>query len=300
VRPHRARSSLPARAQPALVFPSLSHQIADSDHVRTGCHRLKGNTAVGGDEGTTSRDANDLAANRPDLSARLQRRGSRPQPQRRVSIPPPGSAQGRPLGSSSFEEKRVALATKRGGAPLCESVGEDCSAGSRPGRRPHQCLDILGRPSQQKRVHHLVAADMRGLFAAVPPAWWLTVLHQRSGDHRVLRLSGRRLKAGSMADGLGQGAEAGTPPGALLSPVLAQVSRHVVLDLWGQRRGRRRCRGEADVFRLADECLAGFPYQTDAAACVEQRGERLEGCHLERAEEKTRCFDCGRSARAQA
>jgi RNA-directed DNA polymerase len=300
VSPHLERISRKARAHPDLVLTSRYHHRAAIDHLRTGFHLLKGNTAVGVDEGTKSMSANELEANLPDLSARLKRMGYRPQPKRRVSIPTPGSEQGRPLGSSSFEEKIGELATKRVVDPRCESVCEDCSYGSRPGRSPHQCLDRLGRTIQQKRVHHLVEADIRGLFDAVHHAWLRKFLPQRLGDHRVLRLSGRRLKAGIMADGLGQGAEAGTPPGALLSPGLAQVSRHVVLDLWGQRRGRRRCRGEADVFRLADECLAGFPYQTAAAACVEQRGERLEGCHLERAEEKTRCFDCGRSARAKA
>jgi RNA-directed DNA polymerase len=125
-------------------------------------------------------------------------------------------------------------------------------------------------------------------------------LPQRIGDHRVLRLIGRMLQAGSMADGLVQAAEEGTPQGAMLSPVLANVSRHCVLDLWCQRRVRRRCRGEAYLFRFADDFLAGFQYQTDAESFLEQLGERLEGFHLERAEEKTRCFEFGRYARAKA
>jgi RNA-directed DNA polymerase len=300
VSPNLERISLKARAHPDLVFTSLYHHIADIDHLRTCYHLLKGTKAVGVDEVTKSMYAKDLEANLQDLSARLQRMGYRPQPKRRVYIPKPGSEKGRPLGISSFEDKIVELATKRVVEPLFESVFEDCSYGYRPGRSPHQCLDILGRTIQQKRVHHLVEADIRGFFDAGNHAWLLKFLQQRIGDHRVLRLIGRMLKAGIMEDGLVQAAEEGTPQGSILSPVLSNVYLHFVLDLWFQRRVRRRCRGEAYLFRFADDFLAGFQYQTDAESFLEQLGERLEGFHLELAEEKTRCLEFGRYARAKA
>jgi RNA-directed DNA polymerase len=177
---------------------------------------------------TKARYAPDLEANLHDLSARLQRMGYRPQPKRRVDIPQPGSETGRPLGLSSCEDKMVELATKRVVEPLCESVFEDGSDGYRPGRSPHQCLDVLGRTIQQKRVHHLVEADSRGFFDAVNHAWVRKCRQQRIGDPRGLRLIGRMLKAGIMEDGLVQAAEAGTPQGAILSPVLAKVYLHFV------------------------------------------------------------------------
>jgi RNA-directed DNA polymerase len=149
-------------------------------------------------------------------------------------------------------------------------------------------------------VNHLVEADIRGFFDAVNHEWLLKFLQQRIGDHRVLRLSGRMLKAGIMEDGLGQAAEEGTPQGSILSPVLSNVYLHFVLDLWFQRRVRRRCRGEAYLFRFAEDFLAGFQYQTDAEAFLARLGERLEGFHLELAEEKTRCLEFGRYARAKA
>jgi len=128
---------------------------------------LQGNKAVGVDEVTKSMYAEELEANLQDLSARLKRMGYRPQPKRRVYIPQPGSEKGRPLGMSSFEDKIVELATKRVLEPLFESLFEECSYGYRPERSPHQCLDTLGRTLQQKRVNHLVEADIRGFFDAV-------------------------------------------------------------------------------------------------------------------------------------
>ena len=162
--PNLERISVKARAHPDLVFTSLYHHIADIDHLRA-CYRLlQGNKAVGVDEVTKAMYAADLEANLQDLSARLTRMDHRPHPKRRGYIPKPGSEKGRPLGISSFEDKIVELATKRVLEPLFESLFEDCSYGYRPERRPHQCLDTLGRTLQQKRVNHLVEADIRGFL----------------------------------------------------------------------------------------------------------------------------------------
>src|SRR4030095_3339408 len=94
--------------------------------------------------------------------------------------------------------------------PGVEPLFEDCSYGYRPKRSPHQCLEALGRTIQQKRVNHRVEADIRGFFDAVNHEWLLQFRRQRSGDHRVLRLIRRMLKAGIMEEGLVQAAEVGT------------------------------------------------------------------------------------------
>ena len=216
--PNLDRISVQARAHPDLVLTSLYHHIADIEHLRTCFRLLQGNKAVGVDEVTKAMYAEDLEANLQDLSARLTRMGYRPQPKRRVYIPKPGSEKGRPLGMSSFEDKMVELATKRVLEPLFEPLFEDCSYGYRPKRSPYQCLDALGRTIQQKRVHHLVEADIRGFFDAVNHEWLLKFLRQRIGDNRVLRLIRRMLKAGIMEEGLVQATEVGTPQGAILSP----------------------------------------------------------------------------------
>ena len=298
--PNLERISVKARAHPDLVFTSLYHHIADIDHLRACYRMLQGNKAVGVDEVTTSMYAEDLEANLQDLSARLKRMGYRPQPKRRVYIPKPGSEKGRPLGMRSFEDKIVELATKRVLEPLFESLFEECSYGYRPERSPHQCLDTLGRTLQQKRVNHLVEADIRGFFDAVNHEWLLKFLRQRIGDNRVLRLLSRMLQAGIMEDGLVEAAEIGTPQGSILSPLLSNVYLHDVLDIWFQRRVRRHCRGAAFLFRFADDFLACFQYRTDTEAFLESLKERMAGFHLELAEEKTRHLECGRYARANA
>ena len=241
-----------------------------------------------------------LEANLQDLSARLKRMGYRPHPKRRIYIPKPGSEQGRPLGISSLEDKIVERATQRVLEPLFEPLFDDCSYGYRPQRSPHQCLDALGRTLQQKRVNILVEADIRGFFDAVNHEWLLKFLRQRIGDERVLRLISRMLKAGIMEDGLVQVAEVGTPQGSILSPLLSNVYLHYVLDLWFQRRIRRRCRGEAYLFRFADDFVACFQYQTEADDWLTTLGDRMEEFHLELAQEKTRQLEVGRYARAKA
>jgi RNA-directed DNA polymerase len=149
-------------------------------------------------------------------------------------------------------------------------------------------------------VHHLVEADIRGFFDAVHHAWLLKFLGQRIGDNRVLRLMRRMFKAGLMEEGLVQAVEVGTPQGAILSPLLSHVYLHYVLDLWFQRQVRWHCRGEAYLFRFADDVLACFQYRTDAEAFRESPGHRMEACQLELAEEKTRHLAFGRYARANA
>ena len=226
--PNLARRGEKAQAQHHLVCTSLYHHMADIEHLRTCYQLLKGNTAVGVDEVTKSRYAKDLEANLQDLSPRLKRMGYKPQPKRRIDIPKPGRETGRPLGISSFEDKMVALATKRVLEPLFEPLFEDWSYGYRPQRSPHQCLDALGRTLQHKQVNILVEADIRGFFDAVHHEWLLKFLRQRIGDERVLRLISRMGKAGIMEDGLVQAAEVGTPQGSILSPLLSNVSLHYV------------------------------------------------------------------------
>ena len=297
---NRTRIGVKAKTNPELVWTSLYHHIADVDNLRACFQALQGHKAVGVDDVTKSKYAQDLEANLQDLSGRLKRMGYRPQAKRRMYIPKPGSAKGRPLGISSFEDKIVELATKRVLAPIFESMFEDCSYGYRPRRSPHHCLDALGKTIQQKRVNHIVEADIRGFFDRVNHAWLLKFLQQRIGDHRVLRLISRMLKAGIMEDGLVHTGEVGTPQGSILSPLLSNIYLHYVLDQWFQGQIRRSCRGEAYLFRFADDFLACFERPSDADQFRTALGDRMEKFQLELAEEKTRHLEFGRYARAKA
>ena len=291
------RISEKARKEPGLVFTSLYHHITDVDNLRACYDSLPANKATGVDDVTKKEYGENLEENLLDLSARLKRMGYRPGPSRRSYIPKVGSEKGRPLGISNFEDKIVEKAVKRTLEPIYETVFEDSSYGYRPGRSQHQCLDALGRTIQQKRVNHVVEADIRGFFGAVNHEWTIKFLRHRIGDERVIRLIIRMLKSGIMEEGLVHATEEGTPQGSILSPLLSNIYLHYVLDLWFNRRVRRQRRGEAYLFRYADDFLACFQYTDDAERFHQRLGDRLEGFGLGLAEEKTHRIEFGRFAR---
>jgi RNA-directed DNA polymerase len=289
-----------ARKEPDLVFTSLYHHIYDVDNLRACYDTLEANKATGVDGVTKEEYGQNLEENLRDLSARLRRMGYRPGPKRRSYIPKPGNAKGRPLGISNLEDKIVEQATKRTLEPIYEAVFEDSSYGYRPRRNQHQCLDALGRTIQQKKVNHVVEADVKSFFDRVNHEWMVEFLRHRIGDERVIRLIIRMLKSGIMEDGLVRATEEGTPQGSMVSPLLSNIYLHYVLDLWFSRRVSRQSRGEAYYFRFADDFLACFQYKSDAEDFQRRLEDRLEGFGLELAEEKTRCIEFGRFAREDA
>jgi RNA-directed DNA polymerase len=289
-----------ARQEPKLVFTSLYHHICDVDNLRACYDSLEARKATGVDGVTKEEYGEHLEENLQDLSARLKRMSYRPRPKRRSYIPKPGSAKGRPLGISEFEDKIVEAATKRTLEPIYEAVFEDSSYGYRPRRSQHQCLDALGRTIQQGNVTQIVEADIRSFFDKVNWNWLIRFLRHRIGDERVIRLIIRMLKSGIMEDGLVRATEEGTPQGSILSPLLSNIYLHYVLDLWFKHKVRKNCRGEAYYYRFADDFLACFRYPKDAQRFLHWLKERVEGFGLTLAEDKTRCIEFGRFARENA
>jgi group II intron reverse transcriptase/maturase len=289
-----------AQKEPQLVFTSLYHHISDVDNLKACYEILDGRKATGTDGVTKTEYGKNLEANLRDLSQRLNRMSYRPGPKRRSYIPKAGSEKGRPLGISNLEDKIVEESVKRTLEPIYEAVFEDSSYGYRPGRSQHQCLDALGRTIQQKQIHHIVEADIRGFFDGVCHEWLIKFLRHRIGDERVIRLIIRMLKSGIMEDGLVRATDRGTPQGSILSPLLSNIYLHYVLDLWFSKRVRRDSRGEAYYFRFADDFLACFQYQADAESFRQRLKDRIEGFELQLAEEKTHCIEFGCDARDRA
>ncbi len=289
-----------ARKESHLVFTTLYHHVTDVDNLRACYDALEADKAKGVDGVSKEQYGEELVQNLEDLSGRLKDMRYRPQPKRRSYVPKPGSAKGRPLGISSFEDKLVELSVKRVLEPIYEQAFEDSSYGYRPNRSPHGCLDELGRTIQQERVDHVVEADIRSFFDRVNHEWMLKFLEHRIGDPRILRLIGRMLRAGIMEDGLVRTSEEGTPQGSILSPLLSNIYLHYALDLWFSRRFKKRCRGKAYYFRFADDFLACFQYESDAVEFRQQLEDRLQGFGLELALEKTRRIEFGRYARERA
>ena len=295
-----ARIGKKARKEPGVVFTSLYHHVTDPDNLLDCYGALEANKASGIDGVIKEEYGQKLKDNLHDLSSRLKRMGYHPQPKRRTYIPKPGSKKGRPLGISNFEDKLVELSVKRVLEPIYEEAFEDSSYGYRPGRSCHTCLDTLGRTIQQKKVHHVVEADIKGFFDNVNHSWMLKFLEHRIGDPRIIRLIDKMLKAGIMEDGLLKASEKGTPQGSILSPLLSNVYLHYVLDLWFSHRFHRQCQGEAYYFRYADDFLACFQYKDEAENFMTRLVDRLKGFHLEVAPDKTKILEFGRFARKNA
>jgi RNA-directed DNA polymerase len=289
-----------ARKEPGLVFTDLYHHIYDVDNLRACYDALEANKATGVDGVNKEEYGGNLEENLRDLSGKLKRMGYRPGPKRRSYIPKPGSEKGRPLGISNLEDKIVEEAVKRTLEPIYEAVFEDSSHGYRPGRNQHKCLDELGRTIQQRKVNHLVEADIKSFFDKVNHEWMVKFLKHRIGDERVIRLVIRMLKSGIMEEGLTRATEEGTPQGSILSPLLSNIYLHYVLDLWFSRRVSKQSQGEAYYFRFADDFLACFQHKGDAESFRKRLEGRLEGFGLKLAEEKTRCIEFGRFAREDA
>ena len=289
-----------ARKEPKLVFTSLYHHVTDIDNLRSCYDELDGTKAVGVDGVTKGTYGKRLDKNLQDLSERVKQMGYKPQPKRRSYVPKSGSAKGRPLGISCFEDKLVELAVKRVLEPIYETQFEDSSFGYRPRRSQHDCLDALGGTIQQQRVSHIVEADISGFFDNVNHDWMLKFLRHRIGDTRMLRLVFRMLKAGILEDGLLSAGTKGTPQGSILSPLLSNIYLHYTLDLWFRVLVKPRCAGEAYYFRFADDFLACFQYKADAEDFEKGLRIRLQKFHLSLAEEKTQCIAFGRFSRINA
>jgi RNA-directed DNA polymerase len=289
-----------ARREPETRFTSIYHYVTDEGNLHASFRDLKAGKAPGIDGVEKKEYAKDLEKNITDLSQRLARMGYRPQPALRVYIPKPGSEKKRPLGVPCTEDKLVQRALARVLEQIYEADFLDCSYGYRPGRTCHQALAELGRTIQRKKVSYIAEADIRGFFDHVNHEWLIKFLGVRVGDERVIRLVRRMLKGGVMEDGLTRASEEGTPQGGSLSPLLSNVYLHYVLDLWFERVFRKQCRGEAYIFRFADDFLACFQYREDAERFYRMLPERLGKFHLDVEPTKTKLLAFGRFAREQA
>jgi len=283
-----------AREKPKEKFTALLHHL-DVDLLRWAYFQLKREAAAGVD-GLTWRDYGDgLEAKLADLHARIHRGGYRARPSRRRYIPKPDGRQ-RPLGIAALEDKIVQRATVELLNAIYEEEFLGFSYGFRAGRSQHDALDALTVAIERTAVNWLLDADIAGFFDAVDHEHLVRFVQHRIGDRRVVRLIRKWLKVGVMEDGEVRPGEVGTPQGAVISPLLANIYLHYVFDLWAQQWRRRHAQGHIIILRYADDIVVGFAQQTDAERFLAAMGERLRQFALTLHPDKTRLIEFGRFA----
>jgi group II intron reverse transcriptase/maturase len=286
-----------ARAEPTTVFNSLMGLITDVEGLRASFARQDGRKAAGVDGIKKDDYAKGLEDRLNDLSNRLRRNGYRPQPSKRAYIPK-GDGRHRPLGLPSFEDRLVQERVSEVLQAIWEPEFEECSYGFRPHRSPHDALRRVEQIIGRQRTQWVVEADIKGFFDHVSHDHLMRFLQHRIQDPRLLRLIKRFLKAGVLEQGKVIRLEQGTPQGGLVSPVLANIYLHYVLDLWFAKRYRKTCRGQAHMVRYADDFIACFQHEDDAKRFLTDLIERLKAFELEVEPSKTALLRFGSQAQA--
>ena len=252
--------------------------------------------AAPGVDGETWRDyAVDFERRIDDLHGRIHRGAYRAKPSKRTYIPKPDGRM-RPLGIAALEDKIVQQAVRTVLECIYEQDFLGFSYGFRPGRSQHRALDALYVGITKYKVNWIIDADIRGFFDNISHAWLMKFLEHRIADRRMLRLLKKWLRAGVSEDGEWFPTKVGTPQGAVISPLYANVFLHYVLDLWINDWRTRHAKGEVIIVRYADDFAIGFREESDARQCLAALGERFSKFSLELHPEKTRLIEFGRYA----
>lgn len=292
LQPRLARVNAAARSAAQTRFTALLHHI-DEEALGRAFDRQQRRAAAGVDGITVDVYEQNRAENLRDLQRRIHTGRYRPSPVRRVHIPKADGGR-RPLGVPTLEDKIVQGAVAEVLSAIYEADFLGFSYGFRPGRNPHQALAALHTALMSQRVNCVLDADIRSFFDSVDHEWLMRMMAHRVADPRILDLIRMWLKAGVLESNELHETERGTPQGSGISPLLANVFLHYVLDLWVHQWRRRHAHGRVSVVRYADDFVMGFESRTDAERLMRDLQTRLTKFGLSMHEEKTRLIEFGR------
>lgn len=273
-------------------FTALLHHV-NVTALQRAFRRLKRSASAGVDGETAATYEQNLEANLRGLCRRVHSGTYRPLPVRRVYIPKSDGGQ-RPLGVPALEDKIVQGAVAEVLSAIYEVDFLGISYGFRPGRNPHQALWALHQALMTQRVCWVLDADIRKFFDSVDHEWLLRMIAHRIADSRALRLIRLWLKAGVLESGEWHETVEGTPQGAGISPLLANIFLHYALDLWVHQWRKRQARGRVIIVRYADDFVMGFQRTQDAWRMLADLRGRVAKFKLSLHEEKTRLIEFGR------
>lgn len=279
----------------SVYYPKLEtliHLVNYDSLLQEHKRQLKGK-AVGIDEVTKEEYDANLEENLKDLVRRMKSFSYRPKAGRRTYIPK-ANGRLRPLGIPAYEDKLVQGVMARILNEVYEPRFLDCSYGFRPNRNVHQALREVNQHIMIDKISYVLDCDIKGFFDNVDHKWLMEFLSHDIGDKNFLRYIVRFLKSGIMEEGQLQESKKGTPQGGLISPVLANVYLHYVLDSWFERHVKPTLKGKAYLIRFADDFIILFQYENEARDVYERLLKRLEKFGLEVEQDKTHILPFGR------
>ena len=283
-----------AQKDKGLKFTTLLHHVNEK-LLLDSFYLLKKQAAPGVDRVTWGEYEQGVEGRLADLHDRIHRGAYRAQPSRRVYIPKPDGRQ-RPLGIAALEDKLVQQAVVKVLNQIYERDFAGFSYGFRPGRSAHDALDALSAGIMTKKVNWILDADIQGFFDNISHAKLMELIELRIADARILRLIGKWLTAGVSEEGQWSETKVGTPQGAVISPLLANIYLHYVLDRWVMEWRKEFAKGDVIVVRYADDFVLGFQHRDDADRFLEQLRKRMAEYGLKLHAEKTRLIEFGRFA----
>jgi group II intron reverse transcriptase/maturase len=284
-----------ARQDRKLRFTALLHHIYDVDRLRAAYQAIEPEAAAGIDGETWKHYGENLEENLQDLSGRLARGAYRARPVRRVYIEK-ADGRKRPLGVPVLEDKIVQRSVVEVLNAIYEVDFLGFSYGFRPGRSQHQALDALAHGISTKWVNWILDADLQSFFDTLKHEWLVKFLEHRIADQRVIRLIQKWLNAGVLEDGKRMTSKIGTVQGGSISPLLANIYLHYVLDLWIERWRKTQAKGDVVVVRFADDFVVGIQHREKADQLLIELRERFAQFGLGLHPEKTRLIEFGRRA----
>jgi len=283
-----------AKAQASEKFTALLHHI-NVDRLRDAYCALKRDAVPGIDGMTWEQYGERLEVNIKQLHEDIHRGAYRALPSKRQYIPKADGAL-RPLGMAALEDKIVQRAVVEVLNAIYEADFLGFSYGFRPKRSQHDALDALAFGITHQRVNYIVDSDIKRFFDSMSHDWLMRFMEHRIGDERILRLIRKWLKAGVMEEGELTVSEEGSPQGAVISPLLANVYLHYVFDLWAEQWRCRHAQGDVVIVRYADDMVVGFEHEAEAGRFMEDLRERLAKFALSLHPDKTRLIEFGRHA----